>query len=164
MYFMSQSPADRGDFILPSNVPIVKRATDTVIGHPKKPIYVPLTTFADQVREELAHTVQEYDPGFVGAEDEYWTEIVNSHPYGLTNPMPPMGYRSNYGLWGGMGAIPQRPLRRPVKQPIPGVPQIVQAAESEPLKASTIFAVVGGSVVAIGAALAIWAYYSGKRK
>jgi len=159
MYFMGQSPADRGDFVLPSDVPIVKRATDTVIGHPKKPIYVPLTTFADQVREELAHTVQEYDPDFAGTQDEYWTEIVNSHPYGLTDPMPPMGYRNNYGLW-GMGAVVQTKKKRP----IPGVPQIVQASESEPLKASTIFAVVGGSVVAIGAALAIWAYYSGKRK
>jgi hypothetical protein len=159
MFFLGQSPVDRGDFILPSNVPIVKRATDTVIGHPKKPIYVPLTTFADQVREELAQTNQQYDPGWQMA-DEYWTEIVNEYPYGLTDPMPPMGYRNNYGLWGGLGAVPQRPK----KAKMPGVPNIVQATESEPLKASTIFAVVGGSVVAIGAAVAIWVYFSGKRK
>lgn len=145
---------DTSDTIIPANVPVIPVATDTVIGHPKHPIYLPLTTFDGQVAEVLRNTNEQYDPG-IRYEDEFWTDILSEQPYGLSNDKPSIEYRENYGLY-GLGAA-----RR---VPVAPAPLVVTGEEDEPVESSTIFGVVGGSVLAIGVAIALWAWYSGKKK
>jgi len=51
-----------------------------------------------------------------------------------------------------------------VQRPFPPPPQSVKMAVPEPVKTSTVYAVVGLSVVAVLGSIAAWAYFSGKRK
>jgi hypothetical protein len=55
----------------------------------------------------------------------------------------------------GLGAI---------SRPLPPPPQSVKMTVPEPVKTSTVYAVVGISVVAVLGSIAAWAYFSGKRK
>lgn len=200
MFFLNDAmpdPRNVSDTLIPANVPVIKVATDTVIGHPRKPIYLPLVTFDSEAKRVLRNTNQQYDPG-IRYQDEYWTEIVNDQPFGLTDES--IERRENYGLWGMSGGlIPDQyatdimaapgfgfkpdldpnagrssyEMRGPfmdgmgvvrrVKKP-KAAPQTVQGQEAPGVASSTVFAVIGGSILAIGAGIALWAWYSGKKK
>jgi hypothetical protein len=58
----------------------------------------------------------------------------------------------------GMGAAAKAKTPAPV-----AAPEIVKMAVPEQVKSSTIFAVLGGSAVVVGAAVAMWIWASSKR-
>jgi len=120
----------------------VKDAQQAVYG--KVPLDLPVYTHAAVEREVLRNTVQQYDVAPLNHDD---FEIALTEPNFYQGTME-MQWSNGIN---GLGALP----------PVP--PQTIKTLIPEPVQTSTVYGVVGLSVLAIIGSIAAWAYFSGRK-
>lgn len=137
---------------------------------------LPMTNFETVDRYVLRNDLQQYDPVVPLYSDQFMDALneddMQAHLDGMYRT-PGVGEMNRYGFSAGVAGLSAADITGgiPVRAPSGGRPvgapatagNVVTFNPEEPIKDSTMLAVVGGSLLAVAASVALWAYF-GKRK